>query len=110
MGLIVSHIGDTPVDRNVAKLEIKTHDDNPDNWEIEIKFQDAPYDAQGNRLYPPRPDTEIVLYRYGAVKNEPLPNGGTMADLFSPIRALCYALRDKKIADDAATANAEHLA
>lgn len=96
MGVIVGSIGPTPVDRSIARLEIFSELDNRDDWRIVLHFQDAPYDG-ATRLDEPRFGTQLIEVRYGEIKDWPLPGGGKVSDLFGPVRALGYALRQRQI-------------
>lgn len=105
MGIPAKTIGNVQFDRNIARIELFTEVDNRDDWKIVLHFQDAPYDAEGLRLDEPRFGTETVHVRYGDIKDMAMPSGGKVSDLFTPIRALGYAMRQRKV-DEAAAAEA----
>lgn len=96
MGVTVGTIGSIPVDRSIARLEIFSEAENRDDWRVVLHFQDAPYDG-ATRLDEPRFGTERIEVTYGEIKNLPLPSGGKVSDLFGPVRALGYALRQRQI-------------
>jgi hypothetical protein len=93
MGITINK-GSIPFDRNIARVELFTEADNRDDWQIVIHFQDALYDGD-TRVDEPHFGSERVQFRYEDIKDDPLPGGGKVSDLFAPIRGLGYALRQK---------------